>query len=73
MYVCFQCKKNPDRPHICVEAQQFGESARCCGPKADKFCLSFREVSDQAKSQWGENSNEPYLQAMFNSRNVRLD
>ncbi len=70
--MCFECKENLGSPHICVNAQQFGEEAKCCG-KDSKICFSFREVSDAAQSQWGEGSPEPYLQAIFNSRNVRLN
>ena len=69
---CEQCKKNPDRPHICAEAQQLGEDARCCGPDA-KGCFSFREVSRRARLQWGNSSDELYLQAIFNSQEMNLE
>lgn len=69
---CYQCTQNPDRPHICAEAQQFGDGAHCCGSDS-KICFSFREVSDQVKSQWGDDSPELYLRAIFNSRDMTLD
>lgn len=70
--MCYQCKTNPDRPHICAEAQQFGGKAHCCGLNS-QICFSFGEVSRQAKLQWGDNPPELYLQAIHNSENMRLD
>lgn len=70
--MCYQCKNNPDRPHICTKGQQFGESAKCCSSDSS-ICFSFREVSKQARLQWGDGSPESYLQAIFNSQDMRLD
>ena len=69
--MCYECKQNPDRPHICVEAQTYGNNAKCCGGKS-KICFSFREVSGLARLQWGDNSPESYLQAIINSQEIRL-
>jgi len=71
MYQCRQCKKNANRPHICIEAQQRGDENRCCSDP--NICLSLREVADKAAQQLGQNSSEPYLQALFNSKEVDLD
>lgn len=70
--MCYQCKQNLNRPHICSEAQMYGDDAQCCGPDS-KICFSFKEVSKQIKLQFGDDSPEPYLQAIFNSQNMRLD
>lgn len=69
---CEQCEQNPDRPHICACAQRFGEAVRCCGSDA-KGCFSFREVSKQTRLQWGDSSDELYLQAIFNSQEMNLE
>lgn len=70
--MCFECKQNPDRPHICVMAQQFGDCAKCCGSDS-KICYSFREAAKQLKLQFGDKSPANHIQAIINSQHVRLD
>ncbi len=69
---CNQCSQNPNRPHICACAQQFGEKGRCCQSKPE-ICYSFQEIAKQTRLQWGENPLEEYLQAVINSSNMKLE
>ncbi len=68
--MCYQCEVNKGKPHICAEAQQFGRP--CCGLYS-KVCYSFREIAIEFRAQWGDNPPEPYLQAILNSSDMRLD
>ncbi len=69
--MCYQCKQNPDRPHICANAQTYGEDAKChC--QDSKICFSFREVSKQIRLQLGDNSPEAHFQAIINSQDMQL-
>ncbi|KKN98986.1 hypothetical protein LCGC14_0142310 [marine sediment metagenome] len=70
--MCYECEQNPDRPHICAEAQNIGQDGKCCGLES-KICFSFREISTQARLQWGDGSPESYMQAIFNSKEMRLE
>lgn len=71
MKKCYQCRTIKGQPHICVEAQQFREINKCCGIDCE-MCFSVRGIASLIETHH-EAVREPYLQAILNSRNVRLD
>lgn len=76
--MCYQCRLNKGRPHICAEAQVYGETAKCCNVHSEDGkmcagCFSFREIAIETSLQWGDNPPELYLQAILNSSNMKLD